>query len=398
MSRNQGASLFYRKDRNTWIVQYYIKDINNKKKSRKKSFKEKAEAESFLEEFMYKKDNKKFIKNNGITLKTIIVSNTKKKMESDIISEGQFMRINKTLKQMPEDLLNTNIEEISEEDLQNYLNTLKNYSNSSIKKFYELLSQAFRSAFERDYIMLNPMKNVIRPKSNKRDKKVRALTIEEQEIFTDFLIKQDIKNTPYKNVFLIQMFTGMRIGEVLALKITDIDLAHNIINVERTISKNKNSKVILGKTTKTYAGTRQLPIPKFLRGYIMEQMKIVKQSGYNVKLLFRNSLGNIANPAQVNTAFKETIKNLGFTDVTSHTLRHTFATRCIEGGMKPVVLQRLMGHTNIQITLNTYTSVFNKYKESEITKVNNYYLDNNIISNAQKEICDYSVVCMKNEE
>ena len=398
MSRNQGASLFYRKDRNTWIVQYYIKDINNKKKSRKKSFKEKAEAESFLEEFMYKKDNKKFIKNNGITLKTIIVSNTKKKMESDIISEGQFMRINKTLKQMPEDLLNTNIEEISEEDLQNYLNTLKNYSNSSIKKFYELLSQAFRSAFERDYIMLNPMKNVIRPKSNKRDKKVRALTIEEQEIFTDFLIKQDIKNTPYKNVFLIQMFTGMRIGEVLALKVTDIDLAHNIINVERTISKNKNSKVILGKTTKTYAGTRQLPIPKFLRGYIMEQMKIVKQSGYNVKLLFRNSLGNIANPAQVNTAFKETIKNLGFTDVTSHTLRHTFATRCIEGGMKPVVLQRLMGHTNIQITLNTYTSVFNKYKESEITKVNNYYLDNNIISNAQKEICDYSVVCMKNEE
>ena len=57
-----------------------------------------------------------------------------------------------------------------------------------------------------------------------------------------------------------------------------------------------------------------------------------------------------------------------------------------------------MGHTNIQITLNTYTSVFNKYKESEITKVNDYYLNNNIISYAQKEICDYSVVCMKNEE
>ena len=57
-----------------------------------------------------------------------------------------------------------------------------------------------------------------------------------------------------------------------------------------------------------------------------------------------------------------------------------------------------MVNTNIQMTLNTYTSVFNKYKESEITKVNNYYLDNNIISNAQKEICDYSVVCMKNEE
>ena len=242
------------------------------------------------------------------------------------------------------------------------------------------------------------MADIIKPKSKIVNKPLKALTIEEQEYMAKYLMSLSLKKCRYKNVFLIQMFTGMRIGEVLALKITDIDLAHNIINVERTISKNKNSKVILGKTTKTYAGTRQLPIPKFLRGYIMEQMKIVKQSGYNVKLLFRNSLGNIANPAQVNTAFKETIKNLGFTDVTSHTLRHTFATRCIEGGMKPVVLQRLMGHTNIQITLNTYTSVFNKYKESEITKVNDYYLNNNIISYAQKEICDYSVVCMKNEE
>ena len=95
---------------------------------------------------------KAMIENNGITLKTIIVSNTKKKMESDIISEGQYMRINKTLKQIPEELLNNNIEEITEEDIQKYLNTLKNYSNSSIKKFYELLSQAFRSAYERDYI------------------------------------------------------------------------------------------------------------------------------------------------------------------------------------------------------------------------------------------------------
>ena len=82
------------------------------------------------------------------------------------------------------------------------------------------------------------MKNVIRPKSNKKDKKVRALTIEEQEYMAKYLMSLSLKKCRYKNVFLIQMFTGMRIGEVLALKITDIDLAHNIINVERTISKN----------------------------------------------------------------------------------------------------------------------------------------------------------------
>ena len=60
MSRNKGASLFYRKERNTWIVQYYINDYDDKRT--KKSFKEKADAESFLEELMYKKDNKKLMK------------------------------------------------------------------------------------------------------------------------------------------------------------------------------------------------------------------------------------------------------------------------------------------------------------------------------------------------
>ena len=377
MSRNKGASLFYRKDRNTWIVQYYIKDINNKKKSRKKSFKEKAEAESFLEEFMYKKDNKKFIKNNGITLKTIIVSNTKKKMESDIISEGQFMRINKTLKQMPEDLLNTNIEEISEEDLQNYLNTLKNYSNSSIKKFYELLSQAFRSAFERDYIMLNPMKNVIRPKSNKRDKKVRALTIEEQEIFTDFLIKQDIKNTPYKNVFLIQMFTGMRIGEVLALKVTDIDLAHNIINVEHTISVDAEEKTIMKDTPKSFNGMREIPLTIYLKPYIIEQMKIAKINNHKENLLFVNRNGGYVDHRIANRILKKILINeFNIKDISTHSLRHTFGTRCAECDIKEVAIQRIMGHSSINATLDNYVDVSEKLKESELEKVYSYFKEN----------------------
>ena len=67
--------------------------------------------------------------------------------------------------------------------------------------------------------------------------------------------------------------------------------------------------------------------------------------------------------------------------MSSHSLRHTYGTRCIESGMAPVVVQRLMGHTDISITLNTYTSVFDKFKERELDKVNNYYLDENLIGN-----------------
>ena len=59
--------------------------------------------------------------------------------------------------------------------------------------------------------------------------------------------------------------------------------------------------------------------------------------------------------------------------VNMHMLRHTFATRCIENGVSPVVLQRILGHKDIQVTLNTYTSVFNEFKEKEIDKINSIF-------------------------
>ena len=68
-------------------------------------------------------------------------------------------------------------------------------------------------------------------------------------------------------------------------------------------------------------------------------------------------------------------RHFGIEDITTHSLRHTYGTRCIESGMAPVVVQKLMGHTDIQVTLNTYTSVFDKFKEKEIDKVNKYYLE-----------------------
>lgn len=58
-----------------------------------------------------------------------------------------------------------------------------------------------------------------------------------------------------------------------------------------------------------------------------------------------------------------------------------FGAGCIESGMRAVALQRLMGHTDITITLNTYTSIFNKYKLEEIEKVNDYFVNNNILNN-----------------
>ena len=327
------------------------------------------------------------MKKHKICLGDYMKLRTKIKLDTNRISENSLRRINQTLNIIKKSYIyNKKIDEITTEDIQNYLNTLTNYSSSTINKVFSEFKQIFNYAFSQNIILVNPMEDVIKPKSKIINKPLRALTLDEEENLVNYLMGLTLKKCRYRNVFLIQMFTGMRIGEVLALKTTDIDLAHNLITIERTISKDKNAKVIMGKTTKTYAGQREVPLPIYIKEFIIEQMQIANKSNHKTKLLFRNSLGNLANPAQVNTSFKEVIKDLGYEHITSHTLRHTFATRCIESGMKPVVIQRLMGHTNIQITLNTYTSVFNRYKESEITKVNNYYLENNIIPDEHKQI------------
>lgn len=72
------------------------------------------------------------------------------------------------------------------------------------------------------------------------------------------------------------------------------------------------------------------------------------------------------------------LKEFNITDISTHSLRHSYGTRCIESGMAPVVVQRLMGRTDVTLTLNTYTTVFDKYKAKEVDKLNEYYLEENI--------------------
>ena len=103
----------------------------------------------------------------------------------------------------------------------------------------------------------------------------------------------------------------------------------------------------------------------------------------NVKLKFDTNLiiQNIRR-TNVNLELQRILsKEFNITDISTHSLRHTYGTRCIESGMAPVVVQKLMGHKDIGITLNTYTSVFDKFKENEIDKVNRYYMNENLISN-----------------
>ena len=390
----KGGSVYFDKSRNRYIAQYYLIDPKTHLEKRiKKSFEKEQDAKDFLNTMQYQKGNEIFIKNNGIPLNQLMRSIVKRKLDMNVISETQYSRVLSTITVIEKSpMVKKKIEDINSDDIQDYLNSLTDYSNSYIKKLVEQFNQAYKMAMNKGYITRNPMIDVITPKSKKKDKIKRAMTIEEQQIFTQYLMSKSIEEEPYKNAFLIQMYCGLRIGEVLALQYTDIDLEKNILSVTKTLTVDKDGKTIMGDKTKTYAGIREIPIPKYIRNSVMEQMNISKNNKNNQ--LFLSPKGRLIDGRNANIILKKRLKELGIEGITTHSLRHTYGTRCVEAGMRAVALQRLMGHTDVAITLNTYTSVFNKYKESELQKVNDYYLSNEIFSSSNllkenTELLDY---------
>lgn len=354
-----------------------------------KSFKTEDEAKIYLKNIMYQKENPLFIEHNGIPICEIMKSNLRLKSDTNQISKAQYNRVSRTIEKLEKTQLGQkNIDDINSNEMQEYMNSLVELSNSSINKVYQQFNQAFKIAINKGYLMKNPMINVIKPRSIKEDKIVRALTVEEQQAFTEYLLNRNISNCKYRNVFLIQMYMGLRVGETLALTTHDIDLKNKKIKIHRTLTTDENNSVIMGNTTKTYAGKRIVPIPDFLYPYIVEQMKQAeKQENNEEKLLFKPINQKYTRRTNVNSELQRILeKEFNITDISTHSLRHTYGTRCIESGMAPVVVQRLMGHNDITVTLNTYTSVYDKFKEKEIDKVNRYYLSERLISKDNMEL------------
>lgn len=395
MPREKGSGqgyVYFNKQRKKWNAQYSEYDIKTGNiKLKTKTFKTEEEAKKFLSTIMYQKENPIYIEHNGIPICEVMRANLKLKYDTNQITATQFGRVSKTIASLEKiPICSKKIDEITEREIQEYLNSITHLSNSSIKKVYQQFNQAFKIAINKGYLMRNPMINVIRPKSLKEDKIVRALTVDEQQAFTEHILNKDLKNCKYKNIFLIQMYMGLRVSEALALATHDIDLRSKKMNIHRTLTTDEIGGVIMGNKTKTYSGKRILPIPDFLYPYIIEQMKVAEnQENNEEKLLFKPLYNKYTSKENVNTELKRILKkHFNITDITTHSLRHTYGTRCIESGMAPVVVQKLMGHKDIGVTLNTYTSVFDKFKEQEIDKVNKYYMNENLISNNTECLID----------
>ena len=142
--KNNEGSVFYNAYRNRWNAQYKITE-NGKIKLKTKSFKTKEDAEDYIAIIMYERNANEYIKNHGVNLISFMKSRALVKLNSNIISKSQYIRICDSIKHIEDsELTKIPIKRMKDNDIQIYLNSLiEKYSNSSISKIYSQLTQTF---------------------------------------------------------------------------------------------------------------------------------------------------------------------------------------------------------------------------------------------------------------
>lgn len=279
-----------------------------------------------------------------------------------------------------------NLADITQYQIKKRLKELKEngYKFETCNKVKILLVDIFNKALINEYVRRNPAKGITLKRDEKKD--IRVLTREEQVTFFDCC-----KGTFYDNLFVTAVSTGMRIGELAALKWEDIDWDHMVINVRKTLVYQKYEgdakKDFHFEDPKTNTSTRKIPINRqcelALKKQFMQKRAVASKQPItkNVRedcadLLFTTRFNTPLNSQIVCDAINKIIEEINLTkdyldemeSFSAHCFRHTFATRCFEAGIAPKTVQKYLGHATLQMTMDLYTSVMPQHMETEMNK------------------------------
>ena len=279
-------------------------------------------------------------------------------------------------------------------------------SDKTLKNLYNMIHASLKQAYLNEMIKKNICEFIKVPKVSRKE--MRVLTREEQ---TNLITAS--RNHRLGIVIILDLFTGMRLGEILALRWNDIDFNKNIISVKNTIKRittynldGSKTEIILD-TPKTDNAFRVIPLIDEMKIELKNHLKIqnkekqIAGTAYNNKnFVFCNEIGepydqktfkNYYNkillecglinsrPKTIRDKIKKGLKSKpkpkgSSPNVTFHTLRHTFATRAIEQGMDVLVLSKILGHSDPSTTLNKYGHVLPNHKKDNMEKIRELYV------------------------
>ncbi len=271
------------------------------------------------------------------------------------------------------------LNEVTADDVQFMVNDLtsKGLSFSTIKKALETVKEFFKFAVDRNEIIFNPALTVTLPKNIERQKSDIKF-FKEDEI--DKIMFESVRC--YKEGRLVHrlgyivpflLYTGMRIGEALALKWSDIDFSKKTIFIHRSSALVKSQDdeegrkyKIIEQSTKTKNGERTIQIT----GVVQECLEFMQQKNeMKSEYVFPSQKGLISSHSSVDKMFRSILRNCGLEETGVHSLRHTYASMLFKKGIDVKIISELLGHSGVDITYNTYIHLVKEQRIIEIEKI-----------------------------
>lgn len=256
-------------------------------------------------------------------------------------------------------------------------------SAKTIRNMHNMIHQAFEQAKVNGIIMNNPADGAVIPRQEKKE--MRVLSVQEQKALLSVL---HIHRLGF--AILFDLATGLRIGELCALKWSDVNFNKRTIKISRTLQRIKKSKLeqIYGESTtaiiegnvKTNSGFREIPLPdKIFEKLLVHRQKQIDEINYyggfyNDKgYIFTMPLGTCVEPHTMRDAFEFLLKEADIKHANFHALRHTFATRAIENGVNVKTLSDILGHSQVQITMDLYCHTSLDLMRDSMDKMSDLY-------------------------
>lgn len=396
LSRGKGeGSITKRKDGRYMARITFGRKADGKPKIKTFYAKTSKECQDKLNNFKYESEKGIYIESNSITLgewldyyyENHVINSVK---PSTRVSYEMIIR-----QHLKPNLGGYKLKELKASTIQSFYNKLLNsgradnkggLSEKTIRNIHLVLRKALQIAVDDDKIAKNPAvgSKISLPKKQEKES-IKVLTKEEQK-----LLEKECEKHRLGKAIILDLYSGMRQGELLALTWTDIDFENNTITINKQLQRLKNfdenipesTSLHINRYTKTSSGRVISTSPKImemLKNYKMEENKYKQMLGEayrNKNLVFCKEDGNFIEPSTFQKFFKKCLKSAGIKQLNVHSMRHTFATRMLETKKVPIkVVSEILGHATIQITLDTYSHVLPNLQAEAMQIITDYCLE-----------------------
>ncbi len=244
---NGDGTIYKMESKGLWAAQLTIGvDANGKPKRKTIYGKRQADVRAKLDTLKNELATGSVIEPDKITVAQYILSLIETDRALNQIGDNTYLRKLGSYKRIAASSIgDCPLQAVRPPQVTQYLIEITSCSNSVIAKDYALLARCFRTAMDNDLIRKDPMRGMKKPKSSKATRKVRALTVEEQAMFVQIMNGQE-RGCRYWEQMMLMLCTGMRMGEINALDVHDVNLTFRTVNVRRTVTKDQTDHAVIG--------------------------------------------------------------------------------------------------------------------------------------------------------